>query len=238
MARAMGGDRARVMSQLSSQTQSKSMETKPNSEATAIDTSANRLLASPLREIEPSRTQRAQAHLRQFENPSQALVARPKGEVVFLALQLLLVARIGFRAVLASWSLGVDLGLKKAPCPQTIINWVMRLVMVRIDSARPAPGRAPRLPPLVTASLMIDISIGPGHRKIVAVLPVTPITISSLQSPLSGAGPLYGFPRGCLDRRNHCRAARSPHRRHGPSAAYLKDGGATCTSVALLLNKG
>ena len=75
----------------------------------------------------------AQARLRQIESPSQELVALPKVDVVFLALQLFLVARIGFRAVsrvlsLLAWALGI----KRAPCPQTIINWVMRLAIVRI----------------------------------------------------------------------------------------------------------
>ena len=70
----------------------------------------------------------AQARLRQLESQPQALVARPKVDVVYLALQLFLVARISFRAVsrvlsLLAWALGIQ----KAPCPQTIINWVMRL---------------------------------------------------------------------------------------------------------------
>jgi len=114
----------------------------------------------------------AQAHLRQFETPNQALVARPQGELVFLALQLFLVARIGFRAVsrvlsLLAWALG----LKKAPCPQTIINWVMRLVMVRIDSARLLRGVPLRLAPLSNGLIwMIDSSIGLGTGKLVAVL--------------------------------------------------------------------
>jgi hypothetical protein len=114
----------------------------------------------------------AQAHLRQFESHHQALVARPKGELVFLALQLFLVARIGFRAVsrvlsLLAWALGI----KKAPCPPTIINWVMRLVMVRIDSARLLRGVPLRLAPFSNGLIwMIDISIGLGTGKIVAVL--------------------------------------------------------------------
>src|SRR6266851_6380405 len=114
----------------------------------------------------------AQAPLRQFETPNQALVARPQGALVFLALQLFLVARIGFRAVsrvlsLLAWALG----LKKAPCPQTIIHWVMRLVMVRIDSARLLRGVPLRLAPFRNGLIwMIDSSIGLGTGKIVAVL--------------------------------------------------------------------
>jgi hypothetical protein len=110
----------------------------------------------------------AQAHLRQFEHHTQALVARPQGELVFLALQLFVVARIGFRAVsrvlsLLAWALGI----KKAPCPQTMINWVMRLVMVRIDSARLLRGVPLSLAPFRNGLIwMIDISIGLGTGKI------------------------------------------------------------------------
>src|SRR5437763_9587058 len=79
----------------------------------------------------------AQVRLRQLESQCQELVALPKGDVVLLALHLFFVARIGFRAVcrvlsLFAWALGIQ----KAPCPQTIINWVLRLTIVRIDSAR------------------------------------------------------------------------------------------------------
>lgn len=114
----------------------------------------------------------AQAPRRQCENPNQALVARPQGELVLLARQLFLVARIGFRAVsrvlsLLAWAFG----LKKAPCPHTIINWVMRLVMVRIDSARLLRGVPLRLAPFRKGLIWrIDISIGLGTGKIVAVL--------------------------------------------------------------------
>ena len=78
----------------------------------------------------------AQARLRPLGSPRQELVALPKGDVVLLALQLFFVARIGFRAVsrvlsLLAWALGI----KRAPCPQTVINWVMRLAIVRIESA-------------------------------------------------------------------------------------------------------
>ena len=47
-----------------------------------------------------------------------------KENLIFLALQLFVVARIGFRAVSRVLSLlAVALGIQKAPCPQTIINW-------------------------------------------------------------------------------------------------------------------
>jgi hypothetical protein len=116
----------------------------------------------------------AQARLRQLENPPQELVARPKVDVVLLALHLFFVARIGFRAVsrvlsLLAWALGI----KKAPCPQTIINWGIRLSIVRIETARRLKGLPLRQAPFTNGLIwMIDISIGLGTGKMLAVLAV------------------------------------------------------------------
>ena len=74
--------------------------TKPSSEATK-----NRYQRKQIARLTAERNQATkalkvtQARLRQLESQLQALVSRPKVEVVFLALQLFLVARIGFRAV-------------------------------------------------------------------------------------------------------------------------------------------
>ena len=116
----------------------------------------------------------AQARLRQLESPRQELVALPKVDLVWLALQLFLVARIGFRAVsrvlsLLAWALGI----KNAPCPQTIINWVIRLAIVRIDSARLLRGLPLSQAPFSNGLIwLIDLSIGLGTGKILAVLAV------------------------------------------------------------------
>ena len=116
----------------------------------------------------------AQTRLRQLQSQPQGLVARPKVDVVLLALQLFLVARIGFRAVcrvlsLLTWALGI----KKAPCPQTIINWVIRLSIVRIEAARRLKGLPLRQAPFTNGLIwMIDISIGLGTGKMLAVLAV------------------------------------------------------------------
>jgi hypothetical protein len=116
----------------------------------------------------------AQARLRQLESPPQELVARPKVDVVLLALHLFFVARIGFRAVsrvlsLLAWALGI----KKAPCPQTIINWGIRLSIVRIEAARRLKGLPLRQAPFTNGLIwMIDISIGLGTGKMLAVLAV------------------------------------------------------------------
>src|SRR6266700_1238701 len=113
-----------------------------------------------------------QARLRQLEAQLQGLAPVPKVDVVYLALQLFLVAHIGFRAVsrvlsLLSWVLGI----KKAPCPQTIINWVIRLSIVRIQSARTLRGLPLSQAPFTNGLIwMLDISIGLGTGKMLAVL--------------------------------------------------------------------
>ncbi len=114
----------------------------------------------------------AQARLRSLEGQSQALAVQHKADLVLLALQLVLVARIGFRAVSRVLSLLAEaLGIKKAPCPQTIINWVTRLSIVRIQSARMLRGFALSQAPFSNGLIwMIDVSIALGAGKIVAVL--------------------------------------------------------------------
>jgi hypothetical protein len=101
-----------------------------------------------------------QARLRQLEAQLQGLAPVPKVDVVYLALQLFLVAHIGFRAVsrvlsLLSWVLGI----KKAPCPQTIINWVIRLSIVRIQSARTLRGFPLRQAPFTHGLIWMAISV-------------------------------------------------------------------------------
>jgi hypothetical protein len=113
-----------------------------------------------------------QARLRQLEAQSQGHAVQHKVDLVFFALQLFLVARIGFCAVSRVLSvLAVALGIHKAPCPQTIINWVTRLSIVRMQSARMLKGSALSQAPFCNGLIwMIDISIALGSGKIVAVL--------------------------------------------------------------------
>lgn len=121
-----------------------------------------------------ARLQQLEAQLRQLEAQLQRQVSPPKVEVVLVSLHLFLVARIGFRAVsrvlsLLAWALGI----KKAPCPQTVINWVTRLAMVRTQSARLLEGLPLRQAPFSNGLIwLIDISIGLGTGKILAVLAV------------------------------------------------------------------
>jgi hypothetical protein len=115
-----------------------------------------------------------QARLRQLEARRHGLAIRPKVDVVYLALQLFLEARLSFRAVSRVLTLlALALGITSAPCPQTIINWVMRLSIVRIDAVRTLRGIPLSQAPFTNGLIwMIDISIGLGTGKILAVLAV------------------------------------------------------------------
>jgi len=114
----------------------------------------------------------SEARGRALETRLHGLATRPKVDVVHVALQLFLEARISFRAasrVLAL--LALALGIRKAPCAQTIINWVIRLTIVRIDAARTVRGVPLDQAPFTNGLIwMIDISIGLGSGKILAVL--------------------------------------------------------------------
>lgn len=116
--------------------------------------------------------QATQARLHELEARLHGLATRPKIDLVHLALQLFLEARISFRAVSRVLTLlAVPLGIQKAPCPQTIINWVIRLSIVRLESARALRGLPLPQAPFTNGLIwMLDISIGLGQGKILAVL--------------------------------------------------------------------
>ncbi len=117
---------------------------------------------------------KTQSLLRQQTIQSQGLACLPKVDLVLLALTLFTVAHIGFRAI--SRVLGVlsePLGLKRVPCPQTIINWVTKLSLVRIQSASELTASTLSKMPFSNGSIwMIDMSIGLGTGKILAVLAI------------------------------------------------------------------
>jgi hypothetical protein len=183
----------------------------------------------------------AQARLRQLESPLQERVALPKGDVVFLALQLFFVARIGFRAVcrvlsLLAWALGI----KKAPCPQTIINWVMRLSLVRIESARMLKGLPLSQAPFTNGLIwMLDISIGLGTGKMLAVLAcdahhhqLSPGALTLAHVRCIGVGVAdswSGDPIAELLKRLIAQMGRP--------AAYLKDGGSELQKAVAILDE-
>jgi hypothetical protein len=118
--------------------------------------------------------QEAQGRMQQLAAQRHGVATRPKVDVVHLALQLFLVARIGFRAVSRVLSLlACALGINKAPCPQTVINWLIRLSIVRLEAARSLKGLPLSQAPFSNGLIwMVDISIGLGTGKILAVLAV------------------------------------------------------------------
>ncbi len=126
------------------------------------------------RDRTPQALQAAQARRQQLEAHRQRQGSLPKVEVVLVSLHLLLVARLGFRAVsrvlsLLAWALGI----KQAPGPQTVIHGVTRLAMVRTQSARLLEGLPLRQAPFRNGLIwLIDSSIGLGTGKIVAVVAV------------------------------------------------------------------
>ncbi len=108
----------------------------------------------------------AQAQLEKGRKKNLPVPVGTKIDLVYLALQFFVVARIGFRAVARVLKvLGNYLGWTKTPCTQTIVNWVIRLSITRIEYA------AQRVvPPMGGSIWLIDISIGLGIGKILSVL--------------------------------------------------------------------
>jgi hypothetical protein len=114
----------------------------------------------------------SQTRVRALEAQLNGLAMRPKVDVVHFALQLFWEARLSLRAVARVLTLLAGaLGIPKAPCAQTISNWVLRLTIVHIDAARTVRGLPLALAPFTNGLIwLIDISIGLGSGKIVAVL--------------------------------------------------------------------
>src|SRR5215470_15532814 len=177
--------------------------------------------------------------LRQLESQAQAVAVRPQGEVVGLSLPLFLAARISFRAVCRVLSLLASaLGIKRAPCPQTVINWVIRLSIVRIEAARGLRGVPLAQAPFSNGLLwMLDLSIGLGSGKILAVL-----ALDAHHHQFLGAAPSLEHV--------HCVGVSVAESWTGESiadlldrliaqmgrpAAYLKDGGSELQKAAALL---
>jgi len=184
-----------------------------------------------------------QARLRQLEAQLHGLATLPKVDVVSLALQLFVVARIGFRAVSRVLSLlACALGIKKAPCPQSIINWVIRLSIVRIEAARSLKGLPLRQAPFTNGLIwMIDLSIGLGTGKILAVLAapahhheLTPGALSLERVHCIGVSVADSWTGDTIAELLKCLIAQM-----GRPAAYLKDGGSELhKAVALLGEQG
>lgn len=149
----------------------------------------NRYFRKELARIKNERDQfkkEAKENLKHREHQDKTPAIHSKMDIVFIALQLFLTARIGFRAVSRVLGvLGHYLGLTKAPCPQTIMNWVARLSITRIQQATHLVGTQVPGAPFSNGFLwIIDTSIALGAGKILAVL-----TLNVRHHHLSSAAP-------------------------------------------------
>ena len=134
----------------------------------------NRYLRKELERLRHERDRAKQA-LKEANEQRRQKEARPthlKAHRVWVTLTLFARAHLSFRAVsrvlhvLADW-----LGIGKAPCPQTVINWVRRLSMVRMQSVKLLQGAARHLIPFTNGLIwMIDTSITLGTGKLLSVL--------------------------------------------------------------------
>jgi hypothetical protein len=205
----------------------------------------NRYLRKELARVKAERDQaklalkESQTRLRQLESPVYRVPVRPQVDVVWLALRLFLETRISFRAVCRVLTLlACALGIKRAPCPQSVINWVVRLSIVRIEAARGLRG-LPLSPAPFSNGLIwiIDISIALGSGKILAVL-----ALDAHHHYLAGGAPSLAHV--------HCLAVSVAESWKGEAisellkrliaqmgrpAAYLKDGGSELQKAVDLL---
>jgi hypothetical protein len=112
-----------------------------------------------------------QVRLRQRESPAQTVAGRPKVDVVWRSLRLFFEVRISLRAVSRILHvLAADLGIERAPWAQSVLNWVMRLSMGRLECARERRGLPLPLAPCSNGLIgMIDLSIALGSGKLGAV---------------------------------------------------------------------
>src|SRR6267143_1445594 len=124
------------------------------------------------RDAYKKRAKQAEAQLGAHRPASLVPAMDRKVELVHVTLDLFVGARISFRAV--SRVLGVlaaPLGLAKAPCPQTVINWVTRLSIARLQEASTLPKNLLSADPFANGFIwIIDISIALGSGKLLAVL--------------------------------------------------------------------
>jgi len=124
------------------------------------------------RDAYKKRAKQAEAQLGAHRPASPVPAIESKVDLVHVTLELFVRARISFRAV--SRVLGVlaaPLGLAKAPCPQTVIHWVTRLSITRLQQAGALTKNPLSADPFANGFIwIIDISIALGCGKLLAVL--------------------------------------------------------------------
>ena len=145
-------------------------EAKVNRSQKRYQTRENKRLKND-RDHYKNRALTAEAELRRIQQTKNTSSIQSKVDLIHVALRLFLEARISFRAVSRVLEvLSIELGLEKAPCTQTIINWVMRLSIARVQDFN---ARAPTgdTDPFSNGFIwLVDISIGLGSGKIFALL--------------------------------------------------------------------
>jgi hypothetical protein len=203
----------------------------------------NRYLRKELERLRNERDRAKQA-LKKANKQLRQKEARPthlKAHRVWLTLTLFARAHISFRAVSRVLHvLGDWLGIGKAPCPQTVINWVMRLSIVRMQSGKLLQGAARHLSPFTNGLIwMIDTSITLGTGKLLSVL-----ALDAHHYQLAGCAPGFQHVR-CIA------VAVSPSWTGerlaellervisvvGRPAAYLKDGGSELKKATDVLSE-
>jgi hypothetical protein len=203
----------------------------------------NRYLRKELERLRNERD-RAQQALKEANKQLRHKEARPthlKAHRVWLTLTLFARAHISFRAVSRVLHvLGDWLGIGKAPCPQTVLNWVMRLSIVRMQSGKLLQGAARHLSPFTNGLIwMIDTSITLGTGKLLSVL-----ALDAHHYQLAGCAPGFQHVR-CIA------VAVSPSWTGerlaellerviavvGRPAAYLKDGGSELKKATDVLSE-
>ena len=179
----------------------------------------------------------SQQALKESQNNRTVEPIQDKAGLVFIALQLFLVARIGFRAVSRVLAvMASQLGLTKPPCAQTLINWVTRLSLVRMREVALSMPSAARF--AHGYILLLDISIGLGQGKILTPLALDP-RHHGTQQGAPGLKHLRCLAVAVADRWNGQTIAallRELIARFGAPIAYLKDGGGDLAKAVRVLN--
>lgn len=185
---------------------------------------------------------KANNELKKLKHQKNRLSIVDKTSLVFIALQLFIVARVSFRGVSRSLSvLAPQLGLVKPPCTQTIINWITRLSIAKMKA--PLSNIDPLTnAPLFTQGfiLILDASIGLGKEKIMTVLALdtqhyalNPGTAPTLQNvhcvAVSVADTWTGETIAVLLEKIIAKM--------GQPDAYLKDGGTDLSKAARLMGE-
>lgn len=175
------------------------------------------------------------ADVRQDQRPAVC----PKEEVVWVSLQLFLVAHLSFRAVSRVLAvLKTLLGIAKAPCPQTVINWVIRLSLARIRTCV-EPGGLPMSDTRFSAGAiwLLDTSIGLGDGQILAILalPLHHYLVYTRAPTLAQVTCLAVCVAPSWTGERIANVLREVIAVTGGPAAYLKDGGTDLAKAVRLL---